>query len=200
MKMIYLTVEHAEELGAEYVVVHMPSPASDDSSESEAKLRDVAWRSCERLAELSFKRKVPIHIEGVGASPLINVEFLCPVLKEFSPLRYCLDTAHTYLAALQNGFDLYEFEEALMPYLGSVHLWNIRGKEDYLEYRHIPVHPSQSPEDGWVDIARLLRALRSHGNSIPIIFESERFYPEELGGYDYKEGVEWAKRLLATSS
>lgn len=200
MKMIYLTVEHAEELGAEYIVVHMPSPASDDSGESEAKLRDIAWRSCERLAELSFKRKVPIHIEGVGASPLINAEFLCPVLKEFSPLRYCLDTAHTYLAALQNGFDILEFEKEIMPYLGSVHLWNIRSKEDYLAFRHIPIHPSQHPEDGWVDIARLLQSLGSNGSSIPIIFESERSYPQELGGYDYREGVEWAKKLLETSS
>ncbi|MEE8470663.1 MAG: TIM barrel protein [Dehalococcoidia bacterium] len=200
MKMITLTMEQAEEFGAEYVVAHLPSPASDASGESVAKLEDIARRSCERLAELSLKKNVPIHIEGVGASHLINAEFISAVLEEFSPLRYCFDSAHSYLAALDNGFDLYDFETELLPYLGSVHLWNIRGWEDYLAFRHIPIHPSQRAEDGWIDIARVLRALGPGKSSLPIIFESERSYPEELGGYDYREGVEWAKKLLETSS
>ncbi len=201
MKMIVFTVEQAAEFGAEYAVVHFPSPASDAaSSESPAKLEAIAWRSCERLAELSLKRKVPIHVEGVGASELINAGFLGAVLKEFSPLRYCFDTAHSYLAAQDNEFDLYGFEAALLPYLGSVHLWNLRGWDDYHTFRHIPIHPSQSPEDGWVDIARVLKVLVSKRDSLPIIFESERAYPGELGNHDYREGVQWVKELLRTSS
>lgn len=200
MKMVTLTMEQAEEFGAEYVVVHFPSPASDASSETDAKLEAIAWRSCERLAELSVKRKVPIHVEGVGASRLINAGFLTAVLKEFDPLRYCFDTAHTHLAALDNGFDLYELEVELLPYLGSVHLWNIRDRDDYLRFRHIPVHPSQSAEADWVDIARVLEALGSHRRSLPIIFESERSYPQALGNYDYREGLKWVKDLLQTSS
>lgn len=200
MKMITLSVKQAEEFGADYVVVHLPSPASDACGESEAKLDGIAWRSCELLAELSYKGNIPIHIEGVGASHLINAEFLSTVLKEYSPLRYCFDTAHAYLAALNNGFDLYDFEVELLPYLGSVHLWNIRGWDDYLAFRHIPVHPSQSAEDGWVDIPRVLQALGPDKNSLPIIFESERSYPEALGNHDYREGVKWVKDLLETSS
>lgn len=200
MKMIRLTVNHAEEFGAEYVVVHFPSPASHTPTENlDEKVRAIAWKSCDRLAELSIKRGVTIHAEGVGATPLINAEFLTLVLKEYSPpLKYCLDTAHSYLAAQSNAFDLYEFEEALLPYLGSVHLWNIRGRDDYSAYRHIPVHPSQSAEEGWVDIARILKILGDRGKSLPVIFESDRFYPEALGKYDYREGVKWVKELLAT--
>jgi len=200
MKMITLTVDHAEEYGAEYVVVHFPSPASDESGENDGKLEAIAWRSCERLAELSLKRNIPIHMEGVGQSRLINAEFLRAVLKEFSPLSYCFDTAHANLAAIYNGFDLYAFKEELLPYIGSVHLWNTRNREDYLAFRHIPVHPSQSPEDGWVDIERVLRALNPDRSSLPVIFESERHYPESLGNYDYREGVKWVKELLETSS
>jgi len=200
MKMITLTMDQAEEYGAEYVVVHFPSPTSDASGESEEKLEAIAWRSCERLAELSFKRGIPIHIEGVGQSPLINAEFLTALLEEYSPLRYCFDTAHAHLAALDNGFDLYDFAAELLHYLGSIHLWNARSRDDYLAFRHIPVHPSQRAEDGWVDIARVLRALTSDKNSISIIFESERSYPEALGDYDYREGVKWVKELLETSS
>lgn len=198
MKMIVFTMEQAEELGAEYMVVHFPSPTSDASGESREKLEGIAWKSCDRLAELSFKSGIPIHIEGVGASPLVDAEFLRPVLKEYSPLRHCFDTAHTHLAALYNGFDVYAFEAELLPYLGSVHLWNTRGEDDYITFRHIPVHPSQSAENGWVDIGRVLKVLGPHKSSLPIIFESDRFYPEALGNYDYKEGVVWVKDLLRT--
>jgi sugar phosphate isomerase/epimerase len=201
MKMITLTMEHADEFGAEYVVVHFPSPTSAESDEGEAKVEAIAWQSCDRLAELSLKRGIPIHFEGVGASALINAGFLKRVLQEYSPrLRYCFDTAHTHLAATQNGFDLYAFEAELLSYLGSVHLWNIRSKADYLAFRHIPVHPSQRVEDGWVDIALVLQTMGSIKNSLPIIFESERFYPEALGNYNYTEGVQWVKKLLGTLS
>jgi len=201
MKMVTLTMEHADELGAEYAVVHFPSPTSEESDEGGAKVEAIAWKSCDRLAELSLKRGIPIHIEGVGASALINAAFLKRVLREYSPLlQYCFDTAHTHLAAMQNGFDLYAFEAELLPYLGSVHLWNIRSKADYLAFRHIPVHPSQSAEDGWVDIARVLQTMGSIRDSLPIIFESERFYPEALGNYNYIEGVQWVKKLLETLS
>ena len=196
IKMITLTAQHAEELGAEYIVVHFPSPGSD--TDCDDKHVDIARRSCDRLADISVKRKISIHVEGVGASSLINAEFLTTVLKEFSPLRYCFDTAHTNLAALEHEFDLYELYRELLPYLGSMHLWNTRGRDDYLAYRHVPVHPSQSTEDGWVDIPRLLKELNNSRSTLPIIYESEPSYPEELGGYDYKEGVNWIKELLET--
>jgi len=201
MKMITLTTEQAAELGAEYVVVHFPSPASEESDEGGSKVEAIARKSCDRLAELSLKRGIAIHVEGVGASSLINAVFLKSVLKEYSPpLRYCFDTAHTHLAAIQNGFDLYAFEAELLPYLGSVHLWNVRSKDDYVAFRHIPVHPSQSAEDGWVDIARVLQIMGSEANSLPIIFENEGLYPEALGNYNYGEGVQWVKKLLETLS
>ena len=196
MKMITQTVQHAEEFGAEYVIVHFPAPASDASDENEGKLEEIAWRSCERIAELSFKRNVPIHIEGIGQTHLINAEFLCAMLKEFSPLRYCFDTAHSNLSTQYNSSDLYGLEEELLPYIGSMHLWNTRSRDDYLAFRHIPVHPSQDPGDGWVDIPRVMRALGTKKGSLPIIFESEPQFPKALGAHDYREGIEWVKELL----
>jgi sugar phosphate isomerase/epimerase len=201
MKMITLTMEQADEFGAEYVVVHFPSPTSEESDEGGSKVQTIAWKSCDRLTELSFKKSIPIHVEGVGASTLINAEFLKSVLKEYSPpLQYCFDTAHTHLAAMHNGFDLYAFEAELLPYLGSAHLWNVRSKDDYVAFRHIPVHPSQSAEGGWVDIARVLQIMGPARNSLPIIFESDRLYPKALGDYSYGEGVQWVKKLLETLS
>ena len=101
------------------------------------------------------------------------------------------------LASIELGFDLYEFAEGILPYLGSVHIWNLRTREDYERFHHIPVHPSQKAEDGWVDIERILKILSK--KPVPFIFESPYSYPEELGGYDYREGVEWVKGILSSS-
>ncbi len=198
MKMVMASMEQAEDAGAEYVVVHFPTPASDSSGESQDKLESIAWRSCDWLAELSEKRKLPIHVEGVGASPFLHMEFLVPALSQYAVLRYCFDAGHMQLASQKIGFDLYAFAEEIAPYVGSVHLWNTRNADDYEAFRHIPVHPSQNPEEGWVDIARLLKIV-GHLSSV-IIFESAHKYPEVLGEHDYRDGVQWVKDLLKTSS
>ena len=197
MRMITGTMDQAEDFGAEYIVVHFPTPASDASGESQAELEAIAWRSSDWLAELSQKRRIPIHIEGVGVSPFLNVEFLSRVLSQY-PLRYCFDTGHMQLASQGADFDLYEFAEQIVPFVGSIHLWNTRNADDYQKFRHLPVHPSQNPDEGWVDIARVLKILGQP--SRPIIFESAHHYPEALGDYDYRDGVQWVKELLKTSS
>ena len=195
-RMINETLAHAEDIGAEHVIVHFPIPSTDGAGESATKLETIAWKSCERLAELSEHRKIAIHIEGLGNSPHLNSGFLLRVLEQY-PLRYCFDTGHMNLAAHLNGFDLYEFAEGIAPYVGSVHLWNNRGPEDYLAYRHIAVHPSQDPSEGWADIKHLLQILCP---DYPVIFESPAAYPEAMGNYDYRDGIQWVKEILETLS
>lgn len=198
MKMIAGTMDQAEDFGAEYVVVHFPTPTSDGSGADQAKLEAIAWRSLDWLAELSVRRNMPIHTEGVGASPFLNAEFLGAALSEYKVLRYCFDAGHMQLASQSAGFDLYGFAEQIAPHVGSIHLWNTRSAQDYETFHHIAVHPSQSPEEGWVDIARMLKILGQP--SCVIILESAHQYPPELGDYDYRDGVEWVKELLQTSS
>lgn len=198
LKMVAETMELAEDFGAEYVVAHFPVPSSDASGESEATLEAIAWQSADALAELSFKKGVPIHIEGVGPSQFLNIEFISKVLDDYSPLRYCFDSGHSHLAAQTLGMDVYEFACGVAPYLGSVHLWNIRDWDDYETFHHIAVHPSQSPEEGWVDIPRLLGALGQPAH--PIVFESPHHYPEALGDHDFREGIQWVRQILETPS
>jgi len=201
LRMVEETMELAAEFGAEYVVVHFPSPAADETGGvSHAGLREIALDSCHRLAELSQQHQISIHLEGFGPSPFLDPEFLIEVMNQFPTLRYCWDSAHMFISAQRDGFDYYAFAEQLAPYLGSIHLWNTRGIDDYLTFRHIPVHPSQTPEEGWVDIPRLLRIMNEHNSSCPIIFESVHRYPEALGNHDYRDGVKWIKELVATLS
>lgn len=195
-KMISETLAHAEDIGAEYIIVHFPTPSTDAAGESEAKLLSIAWKSCDKLAELSVKSGIAIHIEGLCNSPYLADGFLPDVLGQY-PLRYCFDTGHMNIASKINGFDLYEFAEGMAQFVGSIHLWNNRGREDHQTFRHIPVHPSQDPEEGWADVKRLLEILRP---SYPVIFESPLSYPKALGDHDYRDGVKWVKEILEISS
>lgn len=196
LKMIRAALEEAPDFGAEYVVVHFPVPTTDSAGSGE--LEGVAWRSCDRLAEMGEKYHLPIHIEGVGPSPFLSIDFLSRALDQYPNLHYCFDTGHMNIAAHHDGFDLYEFAQGLAPYVGSIHLWNSRSFDDYLEFHHIPVHPSQRPEEGWADIGRILETLGDPHR--PSIFESGYTYPRALGDYDYRDGVKWVKELLGTSS
>lgn len=201
LRMVEETMEHAKDFGAEYVVVHFPSPSPNGSSSvGYTRLREIAWGSALRLEELAQQYGVPIHIEGFGPSPFLNSDFLTEVVTQFSHLHYCFDTGHMHIASQRDGFDLYQFAGQMAPYIGSIHLWNNRGLEDYFTYHHIPVHPSQKPEEGWADIAMLLRLILVNNPSCSMIFESGPRYPEALGGHDYREGVKWIKELVATLS
>ena len=202
LRMIEETMMHAQDLGAEYVVVHFPSPGTsngvDDRTYDEAF--EVAWHSAELLSDMGQRYKIPLHIEGFGPSPFLNVAFLTKVLTELPWLSYCFDTGHMHLQSQQFGFDFYEFARDLAPYIGSFHIWNVRKFEDYAAHRHIPFHPSQSPEEGWGDIERILRIVLPQNPKGKIIMESSLQYPEELGGHDVSEGVERMKTLITSLS
>jgi sugar phosphate isomerase/epimerase len=199
LALVEWTLGGAVDLGAEYIVVHFPSPGDEAAQALSYKEQEaIARESVGQLAELSRRYGVPIHLEGFGPSPFLNTGFLSQVLSEHENLRYCFDTAHTYISSQRDGFDYYEFAAEMSPYLGSVHLWQTRHIDDYLAYRHIPVHPSQHPKDGWLDVPRVLDLLLGECPDCVVIFESGYHYPKELGNHNLSEGVEWVKDLLKT--
>jgi len=202
LRMIEETMKEAQELGAEHVVVHFPSPGcnSEGNAGTYDEAFEIAWHSAELLADMSQRYETSIHMEGFGPSPFLNVQFLTQVITNFPSLRYCFDTGHMHIQSSHFGFDFYEFARDMAPYIGSIHLWNNRGIEDYQTYRHIPVHPSQYPEEGWGDIARILRLVIAHNPACTITLESSLYYPEQLGGYNIGECVAWVKELINTMS
>lgn len=199
-KMIHETMEIAADFGAEYVIAHFPTPATDANGTGYVRLREIALEGSLHLEELSQKYNLPIHIEGFGPSPFLSVDFLNEVFTDFPDLRYCFDTGHMHIASQRDGFDFYEFARLISPCIGSVHLWNSRGVDDYFTFRHIPVHPSQKPEEGWADIDCLLRLILTKNPSCPIVFESGPRYPEKLGKHDFRDGVKWVKEIVSTLS
>ena len=199
LRMIEETMKQAQAMGADYVVVHFPSPGSDKSSgkESYDEAFEIAWKSAELMADMSQRYATPIHMEGFGPSPFLNIDFLSHVFTEFPSLSYCFDTGHMHMQGLQFGFDFYEFAKDIGKHIGSIHLWNNRNKDDYDAHRHISVHPSQRPEDGWGDIPRILQLVLSQNPTCTVIMESGLCYPKELGGHHISESVAWVKGLMA---
>lgn len=197
LRMIEETMETAKDFGAEYVVVHFPVPSTTGVNVSKQELHRTAMATAAALSQLSEQHQVLVHMEGFGPSPLLDAGFLLEVIESFPGLRYCFDTGHMHVASQRDGFDLYKFAARLGPHIGSVHLWNSRGLHDYLTYGHIPVHPEQSPDEGWVDVPRILELLVSGSPDCRIILESGLHYPKALGGRDFRDGVKWIKRLLA---
>lgn len=200
-RMVEETMAMAEDFGAEYVVVHFPTPSSDNGSGADfATLQEIVWESASRLADLSQKYGMPIHMEGFGPSPFLTLASLVEITTDFPNLQICFDTGHMNIASQRDGFDLYHFAHQLAPFIGSIHVWNTRSIEDYFAYLHIPAHPNQKPEEGWADIPRILGSILSVNDSCSIIMESGTRYPKALGGYDFRDGVKWVEGLVAELS
>lgn len=198
-RMVEETLGLAVDLNARYLVVHFPTPtAREDGDVAYEVVLDIARRSAERLAKLSEAHGIPLMLEGFGPSPLLSPAFLIEVVTTYPSLWYCLDCAHTFIASQRDGFDYFEFVRAMAPYLGTLHLWNTRGIHDYLAYRHIPVHPTLRPEDGWVDVEGTLRLVRQVNPGCPVIIEHGERFPPGLGLSNYREGVEWIKGIIKT--
>lgn len=198
LAMVEETMKAAGAFGAEYVVVHFPvTPTTGTNGLTRGQLKAIAWDSARHLADYSRRHGVPIHMEGFGPSPFLTVYFLNEVMRSFPCLHYCFDTGHMHIASQRDGFDLYDFARGLAPNIGSVHVWNNRGIDDYLSFGHIPVHPLQKAGDGWVDMARILGIIVSGNPGCRVILESGMRYPDSLGGHDFREGVEWVKELTA---
>jgi len=195
-RLIIQTLQEAQKLGAKYIVVHFPKPAPEPQQQPGLKPQvDIAWDSAHRLARLAREFHTRICIEGFGERPFLSVGFLIEVLDAFPELDYCFDVGHIHLAALRGVLDYQEFLGQLAPRIGCVHLWNTRGPEDYAEFSHLPVHPTQAPNAGWVDIPWTLRTIREASPEASITFEHGIQFPPPFK-LDYREGVEWVKCIL----
>jgi predicted deacylase len=95
------------------------------------------------------------------------------------------------LGARMHGRDYLADIGALAPYARAMHLWNTRGED----FSHTPLHPSQSPAYGWIDLERTLETVVAANPQIAIVFE----YPVEELTPDIQAGYDWIADLVAAS-
>ena len=193
------SLQDAVDFEAAYVVVHYPTPASDEAGQiSASEQYDIAWNSAQRLQRLSEHYDIPICIEGFGPSPFMGSGFIVSVLEDCPALRYCFDTGHMMLMSQRDGLDYFGFLDEVAPFVGCVHIWNTRGLEDYHAYHHLPPHPGLRPSDGWVDVERIVHSIRAVSPDAVFVLEHSGEMPPEFG-LNYREGIEWFKALVLDS-
>ena len=86
--------------------------------------------------------------------------------------------------------DYFDDIAILAPHTRSMHLWNTRCEV----HDHIPLHPSQSPLDGWIDLEKTLEIVLIQNPSSAIVFE----YPVVEVTPDIQEGYDWIESVVKT--
>ncbi len=185
------TLKQAREWNAEYVVCHLTYRPTD--TQDEGKATRLAEEACCRLAEMSRSCGVPVHVEFAPYSSAFHKpsQFI-EMMETYPELGICVDMGHTFLGTKQWDRDYLGDIEALAPYARSMHLWNAKNYEHYKIHGHIPLHPSQRPQEGWVDVEKVLEIVLSINSGVKIIFE----YPVKEVTREVQEGFDWVRGIV----
>ena len=191
LRLLEDTLKQAREWGAEYVVCHLTYRLAD--TQDERKAMRLAEQACHRLAEMSRSYSVPIHAEFTSYSNAFHKpsQFI-EMVGAHPELGICIDMGHAFLGAQQRNRNYLKDIEALAPHARSMHLWNARDFEHYKKHGHVPLHPSQRPQKGWIDVERVLEVVLSASEGVNIIFE----YPAKEVTREVQEGFDWAKGIV----
>ncbi|MGR3295582.1 MAG: sugar phosphate isomerase/epimerase family protein [Candidatus Bathyanammoxibius sp.] len=177
----------AQEWGAEYMVCHL---TFRDDTEDEAKAWRLAYEAAEYLSRLVDSTGVPIHIEFAGyAGAFRRPEHLVEVVAKFPNLSICIDTGHAFICSQLWGRRYLNDIETMAPYARSIHLWNTKNIEHWRRHGHVPLHPAQKPDSGWVDIERTLEITLGHNRDLKLIYE----YRVNEMNTEIQEGFDWIR-------
>jgi sugar phosphate isomerase/epimerase len=192
--MLHQTVQVAAEWGALYVVVHFGGLHSDGLPRQ--AVLDLADRAAVQLNAWARELGVPFHIEYAAYNPsFATPEDLAELVACYSHLDVCLDIGHARVGAEMLGVDEWDVVQTLAPHTRSMHLWTTRGRADVRRYHHVPVHPTLTAVDGWIDIPRFLETVLSQQPDCAVVFEPDSLYNADLSWR--AQGVDWVRQLVA---
>lgn len=184
------TARHARDWGAEYIVSHF---AFVEDTQDEDKAWKLASQSASRLSEIAQSYGRPIFIEYSGYSNAFHEpEKYVEVLAPYPNLGLCIDIGHASICSKLRRSDYLKDIETLAPFARSMHLWNTKNYDHWKQQSHVPLHPSQSPEEGWIDIERTLEITLGYNRDIKIIFEYS--FIEMSDGI--KDGFDWIENIV----
>ena len=189
-ELLSATVDAAKLWGADYVVTHLTyGPAdSKDSSVADA----LAVEACRRIAEMSAHAEVPIDLEFAAYTDSFHGPArFTEIVDGHAELGVCIDIGHVSIGADLRGRDFLDDLDALLPKTRSAHLWNTLGAEHTAQNHHTPLHPSQKPEDGWIDIEGVLDKLLIQDNFMDLVFE----YPVNQVTEEIQAGYDWVTSI-----
>jgi sugar phosphate isomerase/epimerase len=194
LDMLRQTIQMAAEWGSLYTVVHFGGVHSDGLSVSQ--VHELADRVAAQLNAWAKQHEMPLHLEYAAYNPsFATPEDLVALASGYAYLHVCMDVGHQRVGAEMLGRDEWEVARVLAPYTRSMHLWTMRGRADVRRYHHVPVHPSLTPSEGWIDIPRMLQLVLAHDPDCGIVFEPHDAYNPDLVWQ--AEGMAWVKQVVA---
>lgn len=191
--MLRRTMQVAAEWGALYVVVHFGGLHSDGLSRAE--VLGLADQTAAQLDTWAEEHGMPLHLEYAAYNPsFATPEDLVALASRYPYLDVCLDIGHVRVGAEMLDVDEWDVVQTLAPHTRSMHLWTTRGREDVRIYHHVPVHPTLTPADGWIDIPRLLNTVLAIQPDCAIVFEPDLHYNSDPAWQ--AQGVDWVRSLV----
>lgn len=193
-EILEINLRMAKSLPTEHLIVHFTSSSMPEENITDSEIKYLAKRSAKRINMLSKEYDLPIYLEYTSN----NHRFVLPddfieVVKDYKNLGLSIDLGHLDLVCKKYKLDYFTELEKLLPYTKVIYAWNIPPVGSIDHQGFIPVHPSQSPEDGWLDIERTLNLALSYDEDMYIIFEPNFDY---RGREYFEEGVAWVKELV----
>lgn len=190
-RLLGLTMELAKKWGAEYVVSHLTFGPTDAKDEGIAS--SLAAKALARMARMSQDYKMPLDMEFAAYTDAFHrADLFAALVRKHQELGICIDVGHTFLGAHKRGRSYLEDIEALAPLTRSLHLWNSLGAEHTKRHHHTPLHPSQDPKEGWIDIARTINMVKRQNPGVNIIYE----YPVKEVTAEIQEGYDWIASIV----
>lgn len=191
-RLLERSMELAKEWGAQYVVSHLTFGPTDSKDAKTAEA--LAAKACMRMAELSRVYAMPLDVEFAAYTDSFNgAALFAETVGKHPGLGVCIDVGHTFLGALNHGRSYLDDIAALAPAARSLHLWNSLGPEHTKQNHHTPLHPSQDPKDGWIDIEGTLKLVHQENPRLNVIFE----YPVKEVTAEIQEGYDWVAGVIS---
>lgn len=183
----------AKSLNSENVVVHFASSDIDESL-SNVDIKKLARDSASRINDLAKKYDIEIALEYCGYNDrFYKIDEYISLVSEFKNLSICLDLGHLFISCKLHNMSYFMELSKIVPFTKLVHIWNTRGPNDLEKYGHIPVHPKQREEDGWIDVETSLKFILTYNKDVRIIAEPDFIYSD----FSYfEEGMEWVNGIV----
>lgn len=197
LKLAARSYAEATHLGANYIIFHLPlyneeSIRSLQRQRGSDGVRATIRADCHHLCQLSRAGGPPVYLEIMYLDQeVMTIDFVKEVLVSLN-FGLCLDLGH-FQGSLHRfpNHSLIDLITEFLPYVKVIHLYNTQG---YVGHDHRLPHPSQKPEDDWIDLPRVLSFLRrSRPDCLYVLEYSLKFAKDPR---QVEEGINWVKQLL----
>ena len=192
-EILEINLKMAQALPTDYVVIHLAGSVAEDNI-TDAEMQYYAKLSVKRINMLSEEYELPIVIEYTAHNTRFDrPDDFIEVIKDYPKISLCIDLAHLSSTCQLYGLDYFTELEKMLPYAKAINAWTGTSRESMKTHKYIPVHPSQDPNEGWIDIEKTINLALSYNEDMYIIFEPNFEYK---GQEYFEEGVNWINNMV----